>query len=75
MDNIGIGVEQNYNNAARYLRESANKGNRDAQYMFGLCLREGDGVPQNVSAAIKYFQMAKENGEVASIRHLGELST
>lgn len=71
----GIGVEQNYNNAAKYLRESANKGNRDAQYMFGLCLREGDGVPQNVSAAIQYFQMAKKIGEVASIRHLSELST
>ena len=40
----GEGVEQNYSEAARYFKMSADQGNSHAQCNYGLCLYEGQGV-------------------------------
>ena len=39
----GRGVLQNYEEAARYYKLSADQGNADAQYQYGFCLKEGRG--------------------------------
>lgn len=49
----GIGVSQNYTEAARWFRLSAEQGYAEAQYNLGVSYQTGTGVPQIWSEAAK----------------------
>jgi TPR repeat protein len=46
--------------AAQYYRLGAEQGNASAMANFGLCLRDGKGVPRNSKVAAEYIRRAKE---------------
>jgi serine/threonine protein kinase len=48
--------------AAKYFKLSADRGNCDAQYSYGVCLEKGEGVAQNVRGAVKYFKLSADRG-------------
>ena len=48
--------------AARYFKLAADQGHAPAQFQYGLCLKEGEGVPCDLSAAARYFMMVIEQG-------------
>ena len=43
----GYGVQQSYEEAAKWFRKAAEQGNASAQYDLGLCYDNGDGVQQS----------------------------
>ena len=45
----------------RIEREKAERGDADAQFKLGMCYFNGDGVPQNVTEAVKWIR--KEDGK------------
>ena len=55
---------------ADMLREVAEQGDADAQRELGMRYVFGDGVPQDYSAAVKWFRMAAEQGHTAGQYHL-----
>ena len=38
------------------------QGHAPAQFQYGLCLKEGEGVPRDLSEAVRYFMMVIEQG-------------
>ena len=59
----GDGVEQNYEEAAKWWRLAAEQGNVKAQYNLGCSYEDGKGVEQNHEEAIKWYRLAAEQGE------------
>ncbi|PVU86249.1 hypothetical protein BB560_006783 [Smittium megazygosporum] len=49
---------QEYSKAARYFKRSASLLNPSGLLFYGLCLRHGWGVPQNMPTSFIYFQQA-----------------
>lgn len=58
----GIGVEQNYLEAAKYYALSAEQGSADAQYILGIMFDRGLGVSQNYEKASIFYQLAANQG-------------
>lgn len=61
---MGLGVEQNYTEAAKWYRLAAEQGNFAAKRNLGLCYYNGQGVEQNYDEAQywlkKYEEQKKE---------------
>lgn len=53
------------------LREQAEQGNAEAQFMLGTVYRNGEGVAQNDKQAVEWFQRAAEQGYVRALTALG----
>ncbi|KAG9288684.1 hypothetical protein G9A89_004303 [Geosiphon pyriformis] len=52
--------------AAKYFKEAADRGKiTGAQFRYGYCLWNGQGVPQDIESAIKYFELAAYNNITA----------
>jgi hypothetical protein len=47
----------------RRLRHEADKGDAKAQVRYGIALREGKGVSENKSEAVRYFKLAADQGD------------
>ena len=47
---------------AHYLKLSADQGYAPAQFRYGLCLKEGEGVPRDLSEAARYFKLSADQG-------------
>jgi hypothetical protein len=62
MYNYGQGVNQNYEEAAKWYRLAADQGNADGQYRLGLIYAIGQGVKQNYEEAAKWYRLAAEQG-------------
>jgi uncharacterized protein len=58
-----------YRKALKWLRETAERGNRTSQSTLGAIYREGRGVPQDDAEAVKWLRKAAEKGS-ASIQCL-----
>lgn len=56
----GDGVPQDYGEAAKWFRRSAEQGNAKAQYSLGLCHEFGLGVPQSYGEAAKWYRKVEE---------------
>ena len=53
------------------LRKLAERGDAEAQFMLGTLYRNGDGVLQNDTQAVEWFQRAAEQGYVRALSALG----
>ena len=69
----GHGVEQDYEQAAHTLRQSAKGGNTDAQNLLGVMYDHGKGVPQNVEEAEQWFRRAAAAGHAEAQQNLERL--
>jgi TPR repeat protein len=60
----GDGVPRDYANAARYFKMAADRGNVEGMINYGLCLENGQGVPeQDMAEAAKYYRRAMDAGD------------
>ena len=58
----GKGVPQDYAEAVKWYRLSADQGNADAQYNLALMYHKGQGVPQDNVMAHMWYNIASANG-------------
>lgn len=61
MDGIN-GFQQDYVQAAKWLRKAAEQGHSEAQNNLGLLYSQGNGVPQDPVEAVKWYRKAAEQG-------------
>lgn len=69
----GLGVAQDYNEAAKWARKAADQGFAQAQYNLGVSYSEGLGVAQNYKEAVKYFEKAVAQGDDKAQVALGRM--
>ena len=62
MYKTGAGVEANARLEYIWLERSARHGNVQAQYEYGIALRDGHGTVQDYAGAVKWMQLAAEGG-------------
>ncbi|MBF0283105.1 MAG: sel1 repeat family protein [Magnetococcales bacterium] len=53
------------------IRQAAEKGSADAQFVLGAMHFKGDGVPQDYAEAAKWFLLAGEQGDSGAQNNLG----
>src|SRR6056297_2522123 len=58
----GLGVTQDYAEAARWSRLAAEHGHADAQYDLGFMYHNGFGVTQDYEEAVRWYRLAAEQG-------------
>jgi TPR repeat protein len=58
----GKGVQQNYEEAAKWFQKSAEQGYDKALYNLGLLYSNGNGVPKDYMQAYLCFKLAAEQG-------------
>ena len=61
-----------YNKAISWLTKSANKGNRDAQFLLGLMYSNGEGCGKNNSTAVYWYQKSAEQNHAGAQCNLGD---
>ncbi|HVN64654.1 MAG TPA: tetratricopeptide repeat protein, partial [Candidatus Binataceae bacterium] len=59
--------------AVELFRRAAERGNADAQYNLGVCLRQGWGVPADIAAAERSYRSAAERNQVSAQLALADL--
>lgn len=69
----GLGVEQNYREAAQWYRQAAEQGDADAQASLGVLHETGDGVAQNYAEAAQWYRKAADQGDASAQNNLGWL--
>ena len=69
----GRGVRQDYAEAAKWYRASADWGNADAEYSLGHMLTFGQGVRQDKEEALRWFSLAAAHGNVKAMERLIQL--
>jgi TPR repeat protein len=57
----GKGVDQDFEQALRWLEESAKQGNADAENLLGQMYEDAEGVPQDYRQAAKFYRAACEH--------------
>ncbi|GHT46313.1 hypothetical protein FACS189454_07260 [Planctomycetales bacterium] len=67
----GADVPQDYTEAVRWFRKSAEQGNANAQYELGCCYTYGAGVPQDYTEAVRWLRKSAEQGNVEAQYGLG----
>ncbi len=73
MYDIGGGVPQNSDEAAKWYRLSAEQGNADAQNNLGAMYESGEGLPQDSKEAVKWYRRAAEGGNFDAPNNLGAM--
>ena len=63
MCEIGEGVPQDYQEAAKWYLKAAEQGNMQAQFYAGRLYEKGQGVPQNDVIALSFYILASAGGE------------
>ncbi|HDP26234.1 MAG TPA: sel1 repeat family protein [Deltaproteobacteria bacterium] len=69
----GLGVEQNFDLAFRWIQKSAEQGKAHAQDYLGIMLEEGRGTHKDVSLAASYFIRAAQQGNSNAQYNIGRL--
>ena len=67
----GQGVDQDYQEAAKWYQMAVDQGNALAQYNLGLMSFDGKGVTQDHEAAAKLYRLAAEQGLASAQYALG----
>jgi len=67
----GLFVPQDYAEAVRWYRKSANQGDAEGQSKLGDMYLFGDGVPQDHAEALKWFRKAANQGDGTAQWRLG----
>ena len=57
----GKGIGQNFGEALRWLSQSAEQGNADAQNLLGIMYELGEGVTQDYLQAVRWYRAACEH--------------
>jgi TPR repeat protein len=71
MYDLGEGVPQSAEQAAKWYRLSAEQGHADAQNNLGVMYEEGEGVPRNYDEAMKWYRKAAESGNKDAPNNIG----
>ena len=66
----GSQVPQDYKEAAKWFRLSAEQGDADAQYFLGIMFEDGLGVQQDYKEALKWYRLAAEQRLEVAQYHL-----
>ena len=69
----GYGVTQDYSEAVKWYRKSADQGNATAQSNMGIMYQYGKGVPESKSEALKWYRKAAAQGNEKAQNKLKEL--
>ena len=72
MEGIGL-FYQDYNEAVKWLRPAAERGNAAAQNNLGICYLHGHGVTQDYGMAAGWIRKAAEQGDTLAAYHMGGL--
>ena len=67
----GEGMPQNYKEAVRLYRSSAEQGFAKAQFNLALMYDRGEGMPQNYKEAVRWYRASAEQGHAAGQFALG----
>ena len=67
----GLGVSQNYEQAAYWFRKSADQGLADAQYALANRYYNGEGVTQDYVQAVDWYRKAADQGFAVAQNNLG----
>lgn len=67
----GIGLPQDFQEAVRWYRLAAEKGDRNGQYSLGYMYEMGYGVGQNNAEAAGWYRKAADQGDVQAMYKLG----
>ena len=67
----GQGVPQDYQEAVKWYRLSAEQGVREAQYNLGVMYYQGQGVPQDYKEAVRLYRLSAEQGQAEAQFNLG----
>ena len=73
MHEHGIGVAQDYCQAALCYRKAAEKGQVQAQYRLGSLYYHGQGVPRDLQQAAEWYKQAAEQGLTPAQAALGNM--
>ncbi len=68
---VGIGVSQDYKEAAKWYQKSAEQGNSEAQSNLAYCYSQGHGLPQDQIEAFKWWSKAAQQGHALAQFSLG----
>lgn len=71
MYQLGVGVQSDFTEAARWYRSSAEQGYAKAQYRLGRLYRYGEGLEQDDLLAVHWYVQAAEQGYAAAQNDLG----
>jgi TPR repeat protein len=66
-------LEDDYGAALPHLREAAEQGRAEAQFLLGLMSERGQGVPQDDGQAADWYGRAAEQGHAGAMNRLGML--
>jgi TPR repeat protein len=69
----GLGVSQNYQEAARWYERAAERGCADAQFMMGFLYEHGNGVRRDYRRALEYYRAAANQGHFTAANNLATL--
>ena len=69
--NYGWGVPQDYKEAVKWYKLSAEQGSSGAQSSLGLMYKNGEGVPQNDIEGVKWLRLSAEQGDLSGQNNLG----
>ena len=67
----GVGVTQDYKEAAKWYRKAAEQGDATGQYNLGMSYDSGEGVIQDFKEALKWYRKAAEQGYTSAQFALG----
>jgi len=70
----GRSVHQDFAEAARWFRKSADQGLAISQYNLGYLYEQGQGVPQDLVEAAKWYRKAADQGNTDAQWALGDLT-
>jgi TPR repeat protein len=73
MYDLGLGVPQDYAEAAKWYRLAADQGYPGAQDVLGTMYEGGIGVPQDYAEAVRWFRLAAEQDNALAQYSLGTL--
>ena len=71
MYDLGEGVPQSSEQAAKWYRLAAEQGYADAQNNLGVMYENGDGVPRNYGEAMQWYRKAAELGNKDAPNNIG----
>jgi len=71
MSERGLGVPQDYKEAAKWYRLASDHGNGDAQYDLALMYAAGHGVPQDYKQAAVWYRKAADQGQCQRAAQFG----
>lgn len=67
------GVKENKEEAFKYYLKAAEKGHSSAQYNVGYCYLYGIGTEKELSLALHYLNLAKDNGNELAKKEIEKL--